>query len=189
MRNARSHYVYAGLTHNFRPDLTGSFQAGGRYTDYYNNPAGQSDVSPYANASLHYTYLPESYLQFGALYDYSSTSTIGVGSAGNNAGDLTLNGENLDVFLAVHHRITPKLYGSLTAEFQNVTYYGGPYDDQNSQYYLIGLNLQYRFTPNFSAEVGYNYDLSNSEVPTIDLFSVDQSYDRNRVYIGVTASY
>ena len=30
-------------------------------------------------------------------------------------------------------------------------------------YYLVGLNLQYRFTPNFSAEVGYNYDNLDSE--------------------------
>ena len=61
-RNARSYYGYVGLDHNFRPDLTGSVRVGGRYTDYYNNPASQNDASPYAMASLRYTYLPESYL-------------------------------------------------------------------------------------------------------------------------------
>jgi predicted porin len=49
-------------------------------------------------------------------------------------------------------------------------------------YYLVGLNLQYRFTPNFSAEVGYNYDDLNNYLP-------GQDYDRNRIYIGVTGSY
>ena len=29
--------------------------------------------------------------------------------------------------------------------------------------YLVGLNLRYQFTPNFSAEVGYNYDNLNSQ--------------------------
>ena len=26
------------------------------------------------------------------------------------------------------------------------------------EYYFVGLNLRYQFTPNFSAEAGYNYD-------------------------------
>jgi predicted porin len=56
-------------------------------------------------------------------------------------------------------------------------------DGQSEKYYLVGLNLQYRFTPNFSAEVGYNYDDVNSNV------AVQPGYDRNRVYVGVTGSY
>jgi hypothetical protein len=47
---------------------------------------------------------------------------------------------------------------------------------------LVGLNLQYRFTPNFSAEVGYNYDDLHSDLP-------GRTYDRNRIYVGVTGSY
>ena len=54
-RNARAHYVYVGLDHNFRPDLNGVFRVGARYTDYYNNPAGQGDFAHYAMASLRYT--------------------------------------------------------------------------------------------------------------------------------------
>jgi hypothetical protein len=44
--------------------------------------------------------------------------------------------------------------------------------------------LNYQFNPYFSAEVGYDYDnvwASGS--------LAYQNYDRNRVYIGVTASY
>jgi hypothetical protein len=97
------------------------------------------------------------------------------------------------VFVALQHRITPKLYGNLTAEFVNVSYYGGPYNSQDSQYYMVGLNLHYRFTPNFSAEVGYNYDFVNNEYQTlltgVSNVAVKNDYDRNRVYIGVTASY
>jgi predicted porin len=47
---------------------------------------------------------------------------------------------------------------------------------------LVGLSLQYRFTPNFSAEVGYNYDNVKSDI-------ADRGFDRNRVYVGVTGSY
>jgi hypothetical protein len=178
-RNARAHYGYVGLDHNFRPDLNGVFRVGARYTDYYNNPAGQGDFAPYAMASLRYTYLPESYLQAGLSYDYSSSSVFSV----NNAGDLTLNAQSTSVFASLNHRILPKLYGSIVAQFQNSTYYGGTVDGEAQQYYLIGLNLQYRFTPNFSADVGYNYDNVQSGV------SLQQGYDRNRVYVGVTGSY
>ena len=177
-RNARSHYLYIGIDENFRPDLTGSIRAGGRYTDYYNNPAGQSDLSPYAQASLRYTYLPESFLEAGFSYDYSASSVFQPDSAGN----LTLNSQAATVYASLNHRITPKLYGSILAQFQNGTFYGGSIDGQTEQYYLVGLNLQYRFTPNFSAEVGYNYDDVKSDLSF-------RSYDRNRVYVGFTGSY
>jgi|ERR1035437_6430666 hypothetical protein len=176
-RNARSQYGYVGIDQNFRPDLTGSLRGGARFTSYYNNPAGQDDTGPYAMASLRYTYLPESYLEAGFSYDYSASSAFSATSAGN----LTLNAESATVYASLKHRITPKLYGSILAQFQNSTYYGGTYDGKTDKYYLVGLNLQYRFTPNFSAEVGYNYDNVNSEV--------SNTYDRNRIYVGVTGSY
>jgi hypothetical protein len=179
-RNARMNYLYLGLDQNFRPDLTGSVRAGARYTQYYNDPVSQDQASPYAMASLKYTYLPESYLQAGFSYDYSPSSIFNPNTA---ASDLTLNAQSATVFASINHRITPKLYGSITAQFQNSTFYGGGIDGQSENYYLVGLNLQYRFTPNFSTEVGYNYDDMNSKV------SQQPGFDRNRVYVGVTGSY
>jgi uncharacterized protein (PEP-CTERM system associated) len=176
-RNARSYYGYVGLDHNFQPDLAGSVRAGGRYTDYFNNPASQNGASPYAMASLKYTYLPESYFQVGGSYDYSPSSVFSV----NNAGDLTLNAQSGTIFGALNHRIRPKLYGGILAQYQNSTYYGGTYDGKADNFFLVGLNLRYQFTPNFSAEAGYNYDKLNSDVQS--------NYDRNRVYVGVTGSY
>jgi uncharacterized protein (PEP-CTERM system associated) len=176
-RNARMYYGYVGLDHNFQPDLTGSIRAGARYTDYFNNPASQNGASPYAMASLKYTYLPESYFQVGGSYDYSPSSVFSV----NNAGDLTLNAQSGTIFGSINHRIRPKLYGSILAQYQNSTYYGGVYDGMGANFYLVGLNLRYQFTPNFSTEVGYNYDNLDS--------NVQPSYDRNRVYVGVTGSY
>ena len=178
-RNARMNYLYLGLDHNFRPDLTGSVRVGGQYVQYYNNPASQDEVSPYAMLNLKYTYLPESYLQAGFVYDYTPASLFSVSPAN---GDLTLNAQSATLFASITHRITPKLYGNLLAQYQNSTYYGGTFDGQADNYYLIGLSLQYRFTPNFSAEVGYNYDNVNSDI-------ANRAYDRNRIYVGVTGSY
>jgi hypothetical protein len=176
-RNARSYYGYLGLDHNFRPDLTGSIRAGARYTDYYNNPSSQNGASPYAMASLKYTYLPESYFQVGGSYDYSPSSIFSV----NNAGDLTLNAQSGTIFGSLNHRIRPKLFGGILAQYQNSTYYGGTLDGKADNFFLVGLNLRYQFTPNFSAEAGYNYDKLNSDA--------QNPYTRNRVYVGVTGSY
>ena len=76
----------------------------------------------------------------------------------NNAGDLTLNAQSGTIFGALNHRIRPKLFGSILAQYQNSTYYGGAIDGEAANFFLVGLNLRYHFTPNFSAEVGYNYD-------------------------------
>jgi hypothetical protein len=177
-RNARSYYGYVGLDHSFRPDLTGSVRVGGRFTDYYNNPVDQNEGSPYWMTSLKYTYLPECSLQIGSSYDYSPTS---VGPAPNQGNEINVSSQSATVFASVIHRIMPKLYGSILGQFQDTTYYGGLYDNKDAKFYLVGLNLQYRFTPNFSAEAGYNYDNLQSEV--------QPHYDRNRVYIGITGSY
>jgi hypothetical protein len=178
-RNALMNYLYVGLDHNFRPDLTGSFRVGGYYSDYYNNPAGQSALSPYAMLNLRYTYLPESSLEFGASYDYSSTSAFSVDANGN----MTLNAQSATVYATLRHRIMSRLYGSIIAQYQNSTFYGGLYDGRGEDFFLVGLNLQYRFTPNFSTEIGYNYDDVTSDMPG------QSGYNRNRVYIGVTGSY
>ena len=177
-RNVRMNYLYVGLDHNFRPDLTGSVRVGGNYAQYYNDPASQDELSPYAMLNLKYTYLPESYLQAGFVYDYTPASVFSV----SPTGDLTLNAQSATMFASVTHRITPKLFGTLLAQYQNSTYYGGTIDGEADNYYLVGLSLQYRFTPNFSAEVGYNYDNVKSDI-------ANRGYDRNRVYVGVTGSY
>jgi hypothetical protein len=179
-RNARSYYGYVGLDHNFRPDLTGSIRAGMRYTDYYNDPTSQNDISPYALASLRYTYRPGCSLEGGFSYDYSSTSQFSVNA---NNGNLTLNGQSASVYATLRHQIRPKLVGSIIAQFQNTTYYGGTLNNNNDKFYLIGLNLQYSFTPNFSAEIGYDYDDYESQIGN------SLGYDRNRIYVGVTGSY
>jgi hypothetical protein len=177
-RNSRSHYVYVGADHTFRPDLTGSIRGGARYTEYYNDENGQDDWGPYALASLKYTYRPDSYLEAGFSYDYNTTDLFSVG----NDGSITLNAQSASLYATLHHKITPKLFGTLNGQVQSSTYNGGAYDNETDYYFLFGANLEYRFNPFLSAELGYNYDRLKSDISTRD-------YDRNRVYIGVTANY
>jgi hypothetical protein len=177
-RNSRSHYIYVGADQTFNPDLQGSARVGVRLTDYYNDPSGEKTTSPYVRLGLNYRYAPESYLESGFSFDQNSTDIVGA-----QGGGLTVGQESAVLFSTLHHRITPKLFGTLTGTFQNSWFVGGDLDGESQQYFLAGVNLQYRFTPNFSAEAGYDY--TKVEAPN----GAGPSYYKNRVYIGITGSY
>lgn len=181
-RNSRSHYVYAGVDHSFTPDLVGSLRAGGRFIDYYN--ADEDSISPYVLGSLRYTYGPENSVEAGFIYDRTATDVSF--QPGNtfvaSLNQLTLDAETFTIFAELNHRIASRLYGNLTAQFQNNVYEGGALDGTDEQIFLAGLELEYRFSKNFSAHAGYNYDTLESDMDF-------RSFDRNRVYLGLTASY
>jgi hypothetical protein len=126
---------------------------------------------------MHWAYAPESYLEGGFLYDRTPTDLLAPDANGN----FTLDAETATVFVSVVHRITPKLFGTVIGQFQNANYSSGAASGQSEQFYLLGLNLEYRFTQNIAASIGYNYD--NLQSP------LGRAFDRNRVYFGVTASY
>jgi len=176
VRNNRSHYIYVGADHSFRPDLTGTVRAGARFTDYHNEPHGETEISPAASASLSYTYAPESSVTVGVTHDRNATDIFSAVD-----GNLTTDAESTSVFGSLYHRIMPRLYGSLTAQFQNSEFNGGTVNNKDERYYLVGLNIEYRFNPHFSTHAGYNYDRLDSDG--------NRSFDRNRVYLGVTATY
>lgn len=178
-RDSRSHYIYIGADHTFLPSLVGSIRAGGRYIDYYKETSGGigNDIGPYVNMTLSYGYAPQSYIEAGFSYDMNATDAFSV--QGNS---YTQNEESAVLHASINHRITPKLFGSVLSSFQYSTFNGGSLNNESERYFLLGLNLKYHFTPHFSAEAGYNYDLVNSDVS-------ERSFDRNRVYLGVTAAY
>jgi hypothetical protein len=176
-RDTREQTLYAGAEHNFNPELTGALRAGASYTDYINNPPGASSLwTPYVNATLSYIYAQQSTASLGFSYDRSPADVTG-----NSLSTTTLDAEAFTVFASISHRITPQLFANLIGQFQNSLYHGGTYNDKNEQYYLAGLDLEYRFNQYLSAHVGYNYDNLQSQL--------GRAYDRNRAYIGVTGTY
>jgi Putative beta-barrel porin 2 len=178
IRNVSANYGYAGIDHNFRPDLTGSFRAGAAYNDYYHNTT-QNNWAPYAMVSLRYTYNPGSYVEAGFTYDFTSGNTFSGNGIGNN---FTMGAYAASLYASLHHQLTGKLAGTLMVQYQNDLYYGGALDNQSQNYFLIYLGLSYQFNRYLSAEVGYDYDNVWGDIAY-------QDYNRNRVYIGVTASY
>lgn len=177
-RNSRSHIVYLRVDHTFLPDLAGHLKVGGQYIDFYNRASDQTKFNPYVVATLQYTYAPQSHAELGFTQTRAPLSFVGPSSTNYvNDADVSL------VYGSITHRIVPNLFGSIIGTFQYNTFSGkGSYDGKTEQYYQIGLNLKYKFNPHVSAEVGYNYDKTKSDLAF-------RTYDRNRVYFGVAASY
>ncbi|MEY2429328.1 MAG: putative beta-barrel porin 2 [Verrucomicrobiota bacterium] len=185
-RDDREHYFYLGADHTFRPDLSGSVRIGGRYVDYYKDPTGSgvgNGFGPYAMGSLHWVYAPESFVEAGVSHDLNTTDELSV--QGNS---FTRNEESTVFYATINHRITPKLSASFTGQFQNSTFDGGANNSRSERYFLAGLQLEYQFNPSFSAQIGYNYDWLDSDANVGGVASA-RSFDRNRIYVGVTARY
>jgi hypothetical protein len=182
-RDSLTHYAYLGLQEDFTPNLTATIRAGGAYTDAYADPLYPSaSLSPYADLSLEYTYLPGSYVQFGFTQDISSTDQIDPTTSGSTTGGITQYAENSVLYLDVNHRITSKLMATLIGRVQYTTYQGGLANTDETTDYGLGINLSYQFNNHFSVDAGYNYDNVVSDI-------AGYSYTRNRVYLGLTAVY
>jgi predicted porin len=93
------------------------------------------------------------------------------------------------IYGAIVHRIVPRLFGTVRGTFQNSNYHGGGQgiDGQSDRFYEASVQLDYKFNPNFSVQAGYDYDRLDSSLSTAAVGP--RKYDRNKFYIGATASY
>jgi len=180
-KNARSQTLYVGAQHYFTPTLSGLIKAGAQYFDYYGDPQGGNNWSPYVLADLKYQYQTTTTMDVGFSYSRSAADVVGQGTVNNFVKD----SEVALFYGSLSHEIVAHLVGTARTTLQYGTYNGGGvgYNDEHYLFFQIGLDLAYQFNPNLSAHVGYNYDDNDSEV------AQQPSYNRNRVYIGVTAGY
>jgi len=180
-RDNRSQYFYVGAQYDPLSNLIISAEAGAQYVDYYHPAAGLSastQLQPYANLSATYTYLPGSYVQAGFTQTQSATD---VSQAAAN-GQVTESLNTSTGYASINHQFSPKLTASAIGKVQYSTFNEGQFANSTETWYNLGLNLTYSFNNHVSTEIGYNYDNLDSNVS-------GQKYDRNRVYMGVTATY
>jgi uncharacterized protein (PEP-CTERM system associated) len=128
---------------------------------------------------LSYNYIDSGTATFGFRHSRNQTDVTGATSTSTS---FTQDQESSTLYGSIVQKLTPKITGTLTGQYQNSVYNGGSANGSADNFYLVGLNLAYQFMPNLSAELGYNYDLLKSGLP-------NRAYDRNRVYLGVTGSY
>ena len=173
-RDSRSHYLLVGADHTFNSQLNASVRVGGQLIDFHR--LDEDEISPYADLNVTYAYAPGSYLQGGFRHQRNQTDDVGTFD------NLTLDQESSNLYMSVHHKITPRLTGSILGQYQTSEFQGGLANGGTDEYFIAGANLAYRFNPHLLAEAGYNYDKLNSELS-------DRGFTRNRVYIGIRATY
>lgn len=181
VRNREEHYFFAGADHNLVENLMASLRVGGQYTVYDNARPGQDDDNwtPYADARLTYNYNEGSFVYLGVRH---SVNTTDVGWTGINAVDPTLDQETTTVYGVWEHRITPKLSGKVNWQAQFGEFNGGGFDGQEEEIYIAGVGLEYSINEFLSADVAYRFTDLESDVR-------GREFDRNRIYLGLTASY
>ena len=179
-RDTMGHTIHVGLERQFSANISGSFRVGASYTDSYNNPLSHdTSLSPYADISMSYTYSPGSYVQLGVTHDINSTDVV---TPNATSGKITSYQESSVVYASLNHKFNQDLIGTIIGRFQNSMYHGGANENQSDQSYGVGINFHYQINQHFSTEVGYNFDDLTSGLD-------GRSYDRNRVYLGVSATY
>lgn len=188
IRDNTSHYGFVGVDQMFTPTLNGSVRVGVQAVEYThaNRLKGmlQDSTSPYVDANATWSYTEGSSLQLGVKHARNQTD---VGLLGTSANP-TLDAESTTIYGSLNHKITAKLAGSVIGQFQRSTFNGGDADGFSDNFGMLGVNLTYEINKYLSAETGYNYDRLNSELNQLTP-PVSRSYTRNRVYVGIKASY
>jgi hypothetical protein len=177
-RDNRSHYFYTGVDQTFTQQLLGSIRVGAQYTEFINadkyTGAGPklSDDSliPYADVRATYIYAKECNVSLGVRHSRVQTDL------------LALDQEATSLYGSITHKITAKLTGNATGQIQLSTFNQGVSHEKAEQFYTAGLNIAYQFNQYLSAETGYNFDRLDSDIG-------GRGFTRNRVYLGVRASY
>jgi hypothetical protein len=174
IRDNTAHYGYVGMDGDITSNLRATLKVGVQYTDF--SDLGETSTTPYANFALTYTYLPGSYLQLGAIHRRNAVDQAG------SPGEVVTDQASTSLYGQVSHRITAKLTGNLLVQGQFSEFQNGLWDGDTENWLLVGANLDYQLTQYLATEVGYNFDRLDSDLP-------DRSFTRNRVYLGVRASY
>ena len=175
-RDSKSHTGYVGADWAVTSQLNASAKGGVQLTTY-DTLKGSDEVSPWVDLNATYTYLPGSYVQLGIRHDRSATDVVGNGTAGDIVKDI----EATTVYGSVNHRITRELTASVLGQFQHGSFNGGSFNGNTENWLGVGLNVEYRFNPNFAVEAGYNFDRLDSDL--------GRSYTRNRIFLGASATF
>jgi hypothetical protein len=180
-RNLMSHAIYVGADYDITSTLRAGLRVGAQYSTY-EEYSGEDQWTPYVDGSLSYYYMPGSHVDFGIKNMISPTDVY------FSDGDTpTLNIEALALYAMVSHQFTPKLTANLLAQYQFSSFYGGLYDGESENLLLLGLYASYQINQFLAVEAGYNFDWLDSDISLDDADL--RSYDRNRVFIGIRATY
>lgn len=173
VRNSRSHFFLTGVDHNLSSKLSVSVRVGAQYYDYYKTH--KDATTPYADAKVIYAFAKNSYVQAGIKHVHSATDILGT-----DANDPVLDCQSTVPYVSVSYKLGDWTASAL-GQYQYSEFNYGSVDNKSEDYYTISANISYQINKFLLAEVGYIFDDLESDV--------GRSFDRNRVYFGVRATY
>lgn len=174
-RNSKRHAIFAGADYSFNSRLRGTLEAGAQIASFDDSTLFPSGTSPYVSLSASYLYREDSYLQLGLTVDRSATEI-------QNSSDV----QTISPYVSVNHKITSRISASALVRYNQYSYNAStkPLDGASEDFFTAQLNADYKISEHFTATATYNYDDLSGDA----LFS-DRSFSRNRVFLGVRASY
>lgn len=179
VRNENRHTFFGGGDYSFNSRLRASLEAGVQIADY-KDPFTSSQTSPYVSLSSTYMYREDSFLQLGLSLDRSSTDVT-------SSSDV----ETLSPYVSVSHKFTSRISAGGLLRYNHFKYNasgsdptGAAIDGATEDFVTAQLNLDYKISQYFTATATYNFDDLSGD----SQFS-DRSFTRNRVFLGVRATY
>jgi hypothetical protein len=128
------------------------------------------------DANLSYTYAEGSNISVGVRHERNQTDLAQVG------GSLVLDQETTAVYASIAHQLTAKITANVVGLYADSSFGDSLASNASDEFVSFGINLGYQLNEHLLAETGYNLDNLSSDLG-------NRSYDRNRVYIGLKASY
>ena len=176
-RSNHAHAGYVGARHQLDKNILANVRAGVQNVDYYDfdlmpGLIPEDESSPYVDARMEWEYAEGSKLVAGA--------TLARGATDLQAADQEIS----SVYAQLLHKISGRVHGTLTGRFQDAEISGGGerLDGKEESLLLLGASLTYAVADNIWAEVSYNYDELDSDIP-------HRSFELNYVAIGIGTTY
>ncbi|MBM3845386.1 MAG: hypothetical protein FJ405_03750, partial [Verrucomicrobia bacterium] len=181
VKNQLRHTVFVGTDYEINSRVRASFEGGPQFTDY-SNLDGQNENSIYVSGSLVWVYRQDSYARVGVRVDRTATDLVDVTTPTNP----TTDAQSMGPYLDISHKLTPRITLGSQFRYNHYEYKGGANEGLTQNYYSLQLNADYKINEFLSANLSYNYDKSTS--PSAAL-SASRDFDRNRIFLGLTAKY
>ena len=176
-RSNHAHAGHVGARQQLDKNILANVRAGVQNVDYYDfdlmpGLIPEDESSPYVDARMEWEYAEGSKLVAGA--------TLARGATDLQAADQEIG----SVYAQLLHKISGRVHGTLTGRFQDAEISGGgeKLDGKEESLLLLGASLTYAIADNIWAEVSYNYDELDSDVP-------HRSFERNYLSVGIGTTY
>ncbi|MBL9167845.1 MAG: hypothetical protein JNN07_08910 [Verrucomicrobiales bacterium] len=173
-RNENRHTFFVGGDYSFNSRLRASLEGGAQIAEFKRADLS-SDVSPYVSLSSTYLYQEDCYAQLGLTVDRSATDIV-------SSADV----QTMSPYFSINHKITPRINAGGLLRYNQFKYHapGAAVDGGTENFITAQLNVDYKISQYFTATATYNFDDLGG-----DTQFADRSFTRNRVFLGVRATY